>query len=641
MAHFFHKFHKAGIILLLLWISYPVSGQTNDKNIVDSTKMKQDSIAVYYFSGTIDSLKANRLHSIDTTVTYFHQFKDDQHGNQMYGTLNNEGLPSYNRVFLPNLTSGYIFMPNTLNHILFSNNEIQYYKLVQPFTDLYYVMGPKKEQNLGVGFDRMISKNITLGMRLAIVNSPGTYARSFSKNNNLYITGQYYTENHRYGIIANYLYNQDKFQESGGLLHDSIFQLHQETDPSVIPVQLSSAENRVKTKGFFVEQYFNLLPPDSTNAKSRRTLDAGSISYSFLYQKNYMTYSDLSSDSLFYQAFPAVFDTLQSYDSIYQVHFRHTIKWSNLGYNEDKLSQVFHLSFGIHLDRIEQKMAYDSVLNRFNAVSPFGAISLWLFKRSYLDAHGQITFGGYNNGDFELTGGLLQYLGSEEKNIGKLRFNLQIINRMPAWYFSHYQSNRFNWDHNLKKERFLILSGEYLYKNICVGTRIQTLNNYTYFDDSVVPAQNKQTGTILQIYGNGTIPIRSLGINFRGVYQTTTMGNSVHLPTFMGMLDLYFKGWIFTHHGKLQTGLQFSYFTKYYADAYMPELRNFYVQNNTIIGDYLMISAYATLKVKTFRLFFKETNLRGLSGIYNYYSSPHYPDGAPSLFFGVSWRFHN
>lgn len=661
MAQISHKFFKAGILLLLTGISYPALCQSNTSK-ADSVSQEPDTIPVYYFTGHLDSLKVNRLHFIDTTLTYYHQYNPDQHGNRMSGALNNIGLPSYNRVFLPDLTPGYIFMPNTLDNILFSNDEVRYYKLTSSYTDLHYVMGPQREQDLGVGFDKMLAPTLTLGMRLWIVNSPGIYDRCFSKDNNLYFTGQYYTKDHRYGIIANYRYNQDKFQESGGLLYDSIFQLHQESDPSVIPVQLSDAENHVRTKGFYVEQYFNLSPPDSTGAKSKRKIDVGNISYSFLYQKNYMTYLDQAADSAFYQNFPSVFDKQLTNDSIYQIHMRNTFKWSSLGYQGDKLSQVFRLSFGIHLDHIEQRLltrtyeilppvinlgqtklkpAYHSTLDIFNETTTFGNISLWLFKRSYLDAHGQITFGGYNKGDFELSGKLMQYLGSATRNIGRLRFGLQIINRMPAWYFSHYQSNRFNWNQQLKKERFVILKGEYLYKNICLGVRMQTLNNYTYFDDSVRPAQNKQTGTVLQLYGHGTIPIRSFGMNFNGVYQTTSMGNSIHLPTFTGMLDLYFKGWIFKHHGMLQTGLQFSYFTKYYADAYMPELRVFYVQNNTAIGNYLMATAYLTLKVKSLRVFVKETNLRGLQGNYNYFTTPHYPDIAPGFFLGITWRFHS
>lgn len=662
MALFSNKIFKVGLVLLLAWISYPALSQNNTSK-TDTTLTKQDSTAVYYFRGNLDSLKVNRYHFVDTTLTYFHQYDPDQYGNRMYGTLDNIGLPSYNRVFLPDLTPGYIFMPNTLDNILFSNKDVRYYKLVRPYTDLHYVMGPQRQQDLGVGFDRKLGPTFTLGMQLWIMNSPGIYNRSFSKDNNLYFTGQYYTKDHRYGIIANYRYNQDMFQENGGLLYDSIFQLHQESDPSVIPVRLSYAENHIKTKGFYVEQYFNLSPPDSTGTKSKRKIDAGNISYSFLYQKNYMTYLDQNSDSTFYQNIPVVFNGFQTYDSIYQVHMRNTFRWSSLGYHENKLSQVFRLSFGIHLDYIEQRLLtllpyetlppvidlqqtklkpdYVTVLNRYSETTTFGNISLQLFKRSFLDAHGQITFGGYNNGDFELSGKLMQYLGSEARNIGRLRFGLQIINRMPAWYFSHYQSNRFNWNQKLKKERFVILKGEYLYKNICLGVRMQTLNNYTYFDDSVRPAQNKHTGTVLQIYGRGTIPIRSFGMNFSGVYQATTMGNCIHLPAFTGMIDLYFKNWIFTHHGKLQTGFQFSYFTKYYADEYMPELRAFYVQNNMAIGNYLMATVYLTLKVKSFRFFVKETNLRGLTGIYDYYSTPHYPDIAPGFFLGVTWRFHS
>lgn len=644
LAHFSHKFFKVSIVFLFVWISYPAISQTHidvpEKS--DTTKQKLDTASVYYFRGTIDSLRLNRIHYIDTTLTYYHQYNPDQHGNRMYGTLDNIGLPSYNRVFLPDLTPGYIFMPNSLDHILYSNNEVKYYtKLTRPYSSLHYVMGPQRQQDLGVDFDRKLAPTLTLGLRVWIVNSPGIYSQSFSKDNNVYFTGQYYTKNRRYGIIANYLYNQDRFQENGGLLYDSIFQLHQESDPSVIPVRLTNAENHIKTTGFYVEQYFNLSPPDSTSGKSKIRIDAGSVSYSFQYKRNYMTYLDNASDSTFYQNFPAVFDSLQTYDSVYQVLMRNTFKWSSLSYQDNKLSQVFHLSFGIHLDQIGQKLAYSYDLKGFSEATTFGNLSLWLFKRSYLDAHGQITFGGYNNGDFELKGIMMQYLGSQVKNIGRLRFGLQIINRMPAWYFSHYQSNRFNWNQELKKERFVILKGEYLYKGICLGARMQTLNNYTYFNDSVQPEQNKKTGTVLQLYGQGTIPLRSFGINFRGVYQTTSMGNCIHIPTFTGMLDLYFKNWIFSRHGKLQTGLQFSYFTKYYADAYMPELRSFYVQNNTAIGDYLMASVYLTLKVKTFRIFAKETNLRGLEGNYNYFSTPHYPDIAPGFFFGVTWRFHN
>lgn len=640
MIRLYNKFYTTGFFLLLVWIPLSALGQS-DTIRADTVRIRMDSTSVYYFIGSIDSLIANRFHSIDTTLTYFHQYNPVQHGNRMYSTLDNIGLASYNRVFSPILTEGYIYMPPTFNRFLVSNYEVRYFKLRSPFTNLSYAMGPQKEQNLGVGFSRLVGKRLTLGIQLRLVNAPGVYYRSFSNDKNFYLTAQYYTKDKRYGIIANYLYNKDKVQENGGLLYDSIFEQHLETDPKVIPVRLKTAQNMVKTSGFFVEQYFNLQKPDSNKTQSKRQIDAGNISYTFQYQKNKMVYSDLSSDSLFYMAFPAVFDTLSSYDSIYQVRVRNSIRWSNQGYNEGKLSQVFHLSFGLNFDHIEQSMAYDSTLSKINELSPFGGLSLWLFKRSYLNARAQFTVGGYNNGDFEIEAGLMQYLGSQEKNIGKLRLNLHIVNRMPAWYFSHYKSNRFNWDQTLKKERFLILKGEYLYKRFLVGAKLQTLNNYTFFNDSVKPAQNLQTGTVLQLYSEGTLPIHKFGINFRGVYQTTSMGNSIHLPLFTGMLDLYFKGWIFHHAGKLQTGFQLSYFTSYYADAYMPELRSFYLQSQKKIGDYLMVTAYASLKVKTFRIFVKETNLRGYLGKFNYYSTPHYPAIGPGLYLGVSWRFHN
>ena len=636
IKHFF----SALIFIAITGFFLPVMGQTDSTLYQkDTAEMTRDSSAVYYYTGTLHHYKNDQLYYIDTTLTYFHQYNPIQKGNKMYATLGNIGTASYNLVFSPDTTSGYNVLPLSLEPILITNSKVKYYLLNNPFTQLYYVMGPKREQNLAITFTRRLGKQLTVGMRMSLINSPGTYYHNFSDNRNVYFTTQYLSKNGRYGVIANYIYNFDRVQENGGIVNDSVFQLHQETDPKTIPVWLQSAENKIKTNGIFVQQYFNLLKPN--HSKKERKVDAGNISYAFQYSSNKMVYTDNISDSTYYEPFPAVYDTLNTNDSLEITYIRNTIQWSNLGYNEDKLSQVFHLYGGVTFNHIKRTLPYDSVLQTQNQIIPYGGISLELFQRSHLTASGKYYLGGYNSGDFVLRGQLTQYLGSKGKNIGKLRLNILLQNKMPAWYFSHYSSNRFNWNQSLKKEKYLILSGTYSYKNVYAGVRLQTLNNYTYFNDSVVPAQNKTTGTIMQIFAGGTIAVHKVGLNFRGVYQKTTMANAIHLPPFTGMLDLYFKGWVFRHAGKLQSGIQLFYFSPFYANAYMPELRSFYLQNQTLTGNFVFMAPYVTLKVKSFRIFFKGSNLLGLLGNYHYYVSPHYPSSFPGFHLGISWRFHN
>ncbi|MBN2615856.1 MAG: hypothetical protein JXR71_09200 [Bacteroidales bacterium] len=627
-------------LVFLSGIVLPAMGQTDSTAFPkDSTAVKVDSSAVYFYTGTLNNYKKDRFEYIDTTLTYFHQYNPLQYGNQMYATLSNIATPGYNLIFSPDTNSGYTLLPPTFSHFLYTNNKVRYFKLTTPYTQLYYVMAPSKEQNLNVTFSRHLGKQITIGLDVNYISSPGTYYHNFSDDRRAYFTAQYFTKNGRYGVIANYIYNFDRVQENGGIIYDSVFEQHLDSDPKIITTGLQTAENKIKTNGIFVQQYFNLLKPN--HKKGERKVDAGNITYTFQYTKNRWIYSDLLADTTFYINFPSVYNSQNTMDSLELIRVRNSFQWSNLGYNKDKLSQVFQLTGGIHIDHIERTLPYDSVQSVQNQVIPYGSISLELFQRSHLTASGQFHIGGYNNGDFILRGELSQYLGSKGKNVGQLRLKLLLQNKMPAWYLTHYQSNRFNWNLDLNKEKFLILSGTYEYKGIAIGARLQTLNNYTYLNDSVVPQQNRTTGSILQLFSEGTVQFHKFGFNYRAVYQKTTMVNTIHLPPFSGMLDVYFKGWVFKHAGKMQIGTQLFYYSPFYADAYMPELRSFYLQNKTLAGDFLFLDVYATLKVRTFRIFFKGRNILGLAGNYHYYNSPHYPSSAPGFVMGVCWRFHN
>ncbi len=639
------KIYFLFLFVLICMQVMPVAAQSDSAAISrDTTQVKPDSTSIYYFVGSLDNLKSGKLTYVDTTLTFFHQYAPIEAKNRMYNTLSNIGLASYNRVFSPSVSVGYVTKSRVFAPYMHYNDQVRYYKLMRPYTELQYVMGPAKEQNLGVTFSRKMSKQFTFGVDLYLVNAPGSYFNSKSSDNYVYFTSRYHTKNRRYGIIGNYLHNKVIAHENGGITADSLFTENLEKDRKVIPVGLKTAQNMVKASGFYVEQYFNLQKPGMRKDSTRRRLSGGSISYALLYQRNQMVYTDMeaASDTGFYAAFPAVFDTLGTYDSIYQLKIRNRFLWSSLAYNEAKLSRVFRAWFGTNYDHIIQTLPYDLSKYINNQLIPFGGISLKLFQRSFLNASAEMVVGGYNNGDLKIKGSLLQYLGSVEKNIGQLYFSVIFDNRKPAWYFTKYSSNRFNWKLHLQKERLFIFTGEYRYKSIRAGATFQSLGNYTYFNDSVYPQQAANPGSVLQVYADGTIPMHYFGINLRAVYQTTSMSAFLHLPVFTGKMDLFFKKWIFKHAAHLQTGIQLSYFTSYYADAYMPELRAFYSQHNKKIGDYLYLDIYGSMKIKSFRFFLQGKNMLGLLGKnYHYYNSPGYPGADAGFYLGVSWKLYN
>ena len=601
---------------------------------------RADSLRVTYFLGTLDSLKLKAFHPIDTAILHYHQYDPLEYGDLYYSTLSNTGMAAKNFVFTPRFTTTYDMESSAFSGYMYYNSDVKYYRQFIPYSDIHYVMGPKKEQNLYVIFSRELYKGFSIGLDFNVFYSPGEYKNSKSNNNRLFITGQYYTPNKRYGIIANYLRDRILVQENGGIQYDSIFEQNIETDRSVIPVNLSNDENMIIQSGFYVEQYFNLLKPRSVSDTNRRKIDAGNISYAFLYQRNQKEYTGNPLEN-FYKQFAPPIDSTSTFDSLYQLRIRNTVKWSNAGYSNAALSDVFNLSFGVHSDYLEQTLPYDSVKSIMNQVIPFAGISLNLFRSSILTANGHIVIGDYNGGDFSLNINLKQYLGTEDRNFGRLNFTLNLISQMPSWFYSEYQSNRFRWKNDLNKEGIMHIKGSYFYKFFEAGINFTTYSNYTYLNDSVYPEQLKTTATIFQVFAHGDIPIKKFGIDTRLVYQIPSQANVLRMPLFVGIANIYFRSPVFKKAATLQTGLEFHYFTEYYADAYMPELRTFYLQNDKKIGNYIYGDVYITLEVKRARLFAKYSHINSYLGNYSYYLAPHYPARDARFYFGVAWRFHD
>jgi len=620
----------------------PISEKANIT--FDTVLSKSDSLIVEYFKGSIENLKLNKYSYIDTN-TYSYQRYDPLHlNNRMYSTLSNIGLAAKNFVFSPSLSTGYFMGSSAFSNYLYHNKSVKYYNLHVPYTELNYVMGSNREQNFNIVFTRKIFRGFTFGVDYALNFSPSDdspYLRSGSNDQRVFFTTQYYTKNKRYGIIANYLRNNISVEENGGIVDNSIFEDNLESDRRIIAVNLMDAENQIKQSGFFIEQYFNILSPQSKKDSIKRKIDVGNISYSFRYRRNQMIYTDGNALTDFYIGHATPLDTISTFDSLYQDEFINTIRWSSIGYNDNPNGKIFYMFMGATHSHINQMLPYDSVSINYSQVTTFGGIAFNFGRSFHLDVDANYVFGGYNSNDYQLNSQLVQYLGNEKRNIGFFKFGLNFVNKTPEWYYNNYQSNYYRWSNNLKKEKYFILSGSYNYKQFSAGAKFFTFDNYTYLDDSIRPSQVEKGETLLQLFVEGTIPINKFGINTRVVYQTASQPNIIRVPTITGVLDIYFRTPIFKEAAILQTGFQFTYFSEYYADAYMPELRLFYLQNDKKIGNYPYADFYVTLMVKRARLFFRAAHFNGYFGDYRYYLAPNYPAQDAGFYFGASWRFHD
>ena len=88
-----------------------------------------------------------------------------------------------------------------------------------------------------------------------------------------------------------------------------------------------------------------------------------------------------------------------------------------------------------------------------------------------------------------------------------------------------------------------------------------------------------------------------------------------------------------------------TYFTKYEAPDYLPQLNQFAIQKNGNsrfeIGGYPFFDIYANMHLKRARFFVSMTHVNAGSGSKMYFLTPHYPTNGRVLHMGVSWNFFN
>jgi len=102
---------------------------------------------------------------------------------------------------------------------------------------------------------------------------------------------------------------------------------------------------------------------------------------------------------------------------------------------------------------------------------------------------------------------------------------------------------------------------------------------------------------------------------------------------------LYYKGALFDKALKFQTGITFTYFSKFYGNDYNPVIGDFYVQDKVKIGDYPVFDFFIDMKVRTARIYFILEHFNASMSGYKYYTAPNYPYRDFTFRFGLVWNF--
>jgi hypothetical protein len=610
-------------------IALPSISQDSLVNLLDSTK-------IYYFHFDFNKQGPGFLNEIDTLINDIQKYNPLIKSGKYYATLGNVGLAHKNLDYNTGIQSGYRFGIHSFDKYWYHNDSILYYWVGKPYTHLNYIMGPKKEQNLHIDHSQNIASWFNLGLDFKYTYSPGYYLRQQSDDKNFIVKTRFQTRNYRYMVLGNYIHNKIKVEENGGIRYDSVFEDNTITRRDGIEVNLTSAKNRITENAYYIKQIYSLSGRqslraiDTTKVLKKPVFNPGTVSLSSYYSRKYFIYEQDSTNNGFYQN---VYDTLiNTYDSLFITKIKNRFTWSNV---DNRYTQRLNLSFSIE----HQYISLDDTIGdkqNYSLMIPAGNLKLNFTEDFNLNFTADYVLGNNFGGDYSLKG---------EMNIktpaGKLNFYSYLAMQEAGNFFWNYSSNHFRWNQPLNKQVFFVNGGNYNFKNLTLGIQFTNISSFVYSDTNALPAQSPGQIQLFKAHIRKLFQLGKWSFDTRLIYQHVSDENVLRLPELIADLSFYYTTNLFQNAAILQTGFDATYHTAYFADAYMPATRSFYLQNEKKIGDYPFVNVFLNLQIKRARLFIAYFNMVSLTNNYNYYTVPSYPMQDDGYRFGVSWMFYD
>ncbi|MGB4123780.1 MAG: putative porin, partial [Bacteroidales bacterium] len=245
-------------------------------------------------------------------------------------------------------------------------------------------------------------------------------------------------------------------------------------------------------------------------------------------------------------------------------------------------------------------------------------------------------------GDFKIYGlAQLAILRNQPYNT-TFNFAIKTQNLAPPFFYKHFFSNHFKWDNNFSKTFSNQLSAFITQKQIKLGIDFTTLDNYFYIAADTLPAQHKASFQLIKAYLENDFRLGKFDFSGKLFYQKSSNDQVLRVPEFLAYLTFTFNMRFMKGALNTRSGFDLWYNSTYYADAYMPALRSFYLQNEKQIGNFVHADFFINFQVKRTRFFLKTQNiLSAFVRHYNYYTVPHYPLQDLGVKFGLDWRFND
>ncbi len=631
------------LFIFFLFISgLGLAQQTNPSGGMDkeSDNSNADSLIAPIEDYKIISIKGDTTH-VDTTLNIFKHYKHNYRRKDNFELLSfhNTGLP-YNelsfRQDFDQLMPGFGAGARHMN--FFEKEDINYYHVPTPLTEVYFKTVPEQGQQLDAFFTINTSDRLNFSVAYKGVRALGKYQNSLTSTGVFRTTLNYQTLNRKYQLKAHFVSQNLLNQESGGLDSTAVQQYlakeEEFEDRSLLEVQFENAENDLHGKRFYLDHLYHLTQPRPDNTSA--------LSFGHILNYNYKRYT-YQQDQAYEDLFGPSFDrnNIKDVVRLSQMNNEAYVRFNNKILGDVKAkAAVTTYDYGYNTFYYAEDGLINARLQGVNfAAGGSYKNTIGPFK---VEGDGMLSIGGDFNSTYLNTRAAYVF---DENNSAEFGFNQN--SRVPDYNFLLYQSNyiNYNWQNDFDNVNTQHLFFNLKSKKIATAeASLSQVQNYAYFglneEGFVKPYQYDDQLRYLKIKAHRNFDLGKFGLDNTVMYQNVLDGISVlKLPEFVTRNSAYYQDHWFQRALYLQTGFTFRYFSNYQGNGYDPVLAEFYVQDDWEIGNYPVVDFFFNGKVDQARIFFKLENVNSLLYGNNNFTAPRYPYTDFMVRFGLVWNF--
>ena len=645
---------------LFFFIVFPLSFLAQVKNesivqkpksirIVDSLKNKKIASIDLYKVITID----NDTTYIDTSLTIQKEYSHNYLRKDIFGLLPfaNDGQTYNTLQYSLNDFNPYPEFGFKAKHFNFLEaNQIRYYSVATPVTELYFKTTIKKGQSVDAFITLNTSENLNFSIAYKGLRSEGEYLNQLSSTGNFRFTTNYNSRNKRYFTKLHTTFQDILNEENGGITTINDFESE---DPNFdnrqrFEVYFTDAKSFLKGKRFFLDHNFRL---NSNKGSSNLYL-----THQFNYENKFFEYNQATVPSTlggtiifrFGESFKSSNINDQTrYNTMYNrviLAYENSVIGTFQFFADDFRSNYYYNQILIFDDQSTVPSAFSQDINSVGAQ----------YQYHKKDLNGKFVYSRSVTG--ESLSNLDAKLGYDFNEEIQFSFRYQNVNKLPNSNYNLHQSSyvQYNWSNEFKNEKINSIMANAVTPWVDAQVQYSTLKDHLFFNDVSSDAQiQARTQIVAPSQYDGNINYLSIKISREFIfgnfaldntilYQKVSQQNSIlNLPEIVSRNSFYYSNYLFKNALFLQTGIVLNYFSNYYANEYNPVIGEFFVQNDKQIGNHPNFDFFINAKIQRTRIYFKAEHFNSSFTGNNFYASPNNPSRDFTIRFGLIWNFFN